>query len=292
MTFAIASAASVAILGVVICTIAMFFPQLLQDLIERGDDPPSNSRRTGTSIITTDRVALRLGASAIAAAVVWRVTGWPVAAVAAAIAGMAAPSVQRISATRAESLARTEAVASWIEMLRDTMAGAAGLHEAITTSARVAPQAIREHVNTLAVRSEHRPLTEALRQFAADLDDPIADSVVAALIITVENQAGNLGPILTQIATNAREQAAMRIRVEASRSRTYVTVQFIVGVTVVFAAGLIVFARSYLAPFDLPAGQFVLAVILALFGAAAFGLARLGQPAPTARLFDPSDPIT
>src|SRR3546814_5859246 len=56
----------------------------------------------------------------------------------------------------AQATARTEAIAAWTEMLRDTMSGAHGLEEAVTTSAIVAPAPIRREVTALAVRLERQ----------------------------------------------------------------------------------------------------------------------------------------
>jgi len=278
MTALAALAGASMTLGLLIVIVAVFWP----DTLAVNETRPTKPKRT----TVVDRLPARFAAATIAAVAVALFTHWPVATIAAAIGGLVAPSYRQVKRSRSTALARTDAVAAWIEMLRDTMAGAAGLHEAITSSARVAPAAIREEVMRLAARSEHRPLPEALRQFAAEVDDPVADSVVAALILTVEHQAGSLSNVLTQIAGNAREQAAMRLRVEASRSRTYVTVQFIVGVTLAMAVGLIVFARTYLAPFDTLEGQLAMIVIVGLFGGAAYGVQHLGRPAPIARLYN------
>lgn len=233
------------------------------------------------------RVALAIGLGLVAAVI----TRWPVGAIAAAGAGLAIPSLARSGKSRATALQRTEAVAAWTEMLRDTMAAAAGLNEAIIASARVAPGAIRAEVRSLAVRLEHQPLTEALRRFASDLDDPVADAVVVALILSTERQAAGLGAVLTQIAANAREQAAMRQRVEASRARTYASVRFVVIVTLGFAVGLILLAPEYLQPFGTVEGQLTLLAVCGLFGAAGWGLHRLGQPTEMARLLVDSEAV-
>ena len=103
-------------------------------------------------------------------------------------------------------MARTEAVAAWAEMLRDTLA-AGGFREAILASRRVAPAPIAAQVGELAERSEYAPLGVALRQFAHAVDDPVADHVVAALVVATERQAAGLRDMLGRIAASAREQA-------------------------------------------------------------------------------------
>lgn len=250
----------------------------------RGTEPDVATERAAFTRIRADhlltRLLLGLG-MAITAAVLTR---WPVAVVAAAAAGAVLPAVRRNRHSRSAALARSEAVAGWIEMVRDTMAAAAGLNEAIIASARVAPEAIRDEVTALSVRSEHQPLSLALRRFASDLDDPVADAVVAALVLSNELQARHLGDVLGQIATNAREQVAMRQRIEASRARTYASAKFIVIVTMVFSVGLVLLAPTYLEPFNSIEGQLTLATVVGMFAAAWWGLYRLGQPATVARL--------
>ena len=180
--------------------------------------------------------------------------------------------------------ARSEALAAWAEMLRDTIAAHAGLHEAIAVTARVAPQPIRAEVQALAVRAEREPLTVALRRFAVEVADPVADLIVAALVIAAERQAQRLAELLSQIAAAAREQAAMRMRVETGRARTYASSQALVAITFGLAVVLLVFSPTFMEPYDSATGQVVLIAIGALFAGALWGLVLLGRPAATPRL--------
>ena len=81
-------------------------------------------------------------------------------------------------------------------MLRDTIAAHAGLHQAIAASAAVAPEPIRPQVRRLAIRSSQMPLGRALRLFAADMADPVADLIVAAMTIADQQQAQKLPQLL------------------------------------------------------------------------------------------------
>ena len=85
--------------------------------------------------------------------VVGAATGWPVAALLAAAACWGAPALLADPRAQAALTAKVEAVAAWAEMLRDTMAGAAGLEQAIVASAPVVPPSIRREVATLAAGS-------------------------------------------------------------------------------------------------------------------------------------------
>jgi tight adherence protein B len=214
----------------------------------------------------------------------WLVTGWPAAGVLAAAGAGIAPMLIGTRKRRDELLARTEALAVWAEMLRDTISSHAGLREAIAVTARVAPAPIRTEVQALSVRAERDALPVALRRFAVDVADPVADLVVAALVIAAERQAQRLAELLSQIAAAAREQAAMRQRVETGRARTYASSKALVAITAGLVVGLLVFSPKFMAPYDTLTGQIVLTVVGAVFAGALWGLVVLGRPADSPRL--------
>ena len=227
---------------------------------------------------------LRLAGAVGAGVVVGAATGWPVAALIAGAGCWAIPKLFGESKEHAALIARVEAIAGWAEMLRDTMAGAAGLEQAIAASAPVAPLAIRPQVVGLAAQAERDRLTTALRAFADEVADPTADLVVAALLLAGEHQAGRLGELLGSLATSARDQATMRLRVEAGRARTRTSVKVIVGVTAGLALFLAVLNHGYLSPYSSPTGQLVLLLVGALFAAGFVWLAKMTRPSRPARL--------
>jgi Flp pilus assembly protein TadB len=225
-----------------------------------------------------DRLVGRLGLSAGVGVIIGALTGWPVAAVLAAAGGYALPSLLAGRGERTRQVARTEAVAGWAEMLRDTLSASAGLEQAILATAPVAPGPIRIEVLNLAERLGRERLVPALRQFATELADPTGDLVVAALVLASGNEARRLADLLGSLATAARDQAAMQLRVEAGRARIRTSSRVVLGATLTFAGGLIILNRSFLSPFGTPLGQFMLAVIGLLFAGAFVWLSRLGRP--------------
>jgi tight adherence protein B len=233
---------------------------------------------------------LRLAGAVGAGVLVGAATGWPLAALIAGAGCWAIPKLFGDSKDQAGLIARVEAIAGWAEMLRDTMAGAAGLEQAIAASAPVAPLPIRPQVVELAGRLERGRLGPSLRAFAEELADPTADLVVAALLLAGEHQAGRLGDLLGGLAASARDQATMRLRVEAGRARTRTSVRVIVGVTAGLALFLAVLNHGYLAPYSTPTGQLVLLVVGALFAAGFAWLAKMTRPSRPARLLR-ADPV-
>lgn len=225
-----------------------------------------------------------IGLALVAAMMGWLLSGWPAIGGLAASVAIIAPKLLGARARREATRARSEALAAWAEMLRDTVSSHAGLREAISITAKVAPKPIRAEVQLLSARAEREPLTRALRQFAMELDDPVADLIVAALVIAADRQAHRLSELLTQIAASAREQVGMRTRVETGRARTYASSRALVLITFGFAAMLMVFSPKYMEPYDSFMGQLVLAGIGGLFAAALWGLVELSKPASAPRI--------
>ena len=246
-----------------------------------GEDRPA--RRPAT-LPDLNGAAVRAGWAGLAGVAAAALTGWPAAFLAGAVAALVAPSLIGAKARREQVITRTEAVASWAEMLRDTMAASAGLQAAIAASARVAPPAIRAEVRELASSIQREDLPAALRAFAARVADPAADIVAMALIVAATKQARHVGEVLDRAAAAARASASMRASVEAGRARSFTSARIIVVVTVGMAALIAVFSRAYLAPFDTAVGQLVLVVIAGLFGAGLWSLARLARIDPGPRI--------
>lgn len=235
--------------------------------------------RRGTGHAGRDpvRVCWLLAAGAVGI-VVAIATGWLVGGVLAAMATWGLPRVLGSDKHHARAVARIEAVASWSEMLRDTLAAAAGLEQAIVATAERVPEAIRPEINELTFRLERGDrLAPSLRHLADQLADPTADLLISALVLASEKQARQLADLLGELATETRDQVSMRLRVEAGRARTRTSVRMIVGVTVAFAAGLTVLNRGYLAPFDSALGQIMLALVGALFTISFLWLARMAR---------------
>jgi Flp pilus assembly protein TadB len=176
------------------------------------------------------------------------------------------------------AMRRIEALAMWTESLRDTIAGAVGLEQAIPASSRGADPVLREHLSGLLDRLHGRmPLAEALQYLADDLDDPSADLVIAAMILNSKLRGPGLREVLTALGKSAREEVDMRQRVIAQRMGTRRSVQIIVGSVLVFVLGMAVFNRSFVAPYGTLLGEGVLTIVLVLFGLGFWWLRRLAR---------------
>ncbi|MGH9156530.1 MAG: type II secretion system F family protein, partial [Acidimicrobiales bacterium] len=205
------------------------------------------------------------------------VTGWLAGAVLAGLAVLSGPRLLGGRGNREASIARTEAVATWTEMVRDSIAAASGLEEAILATAGVAPTAIRAEVTMLARRLEHQSLPDALAAFGEDVVHPSADLVVAALSIAARMEASDLTGLLSRLAEAIRGEARMRIRVEVGRTRVRTATKVIVGVVAATISLLALLNRAYLGAYDSPGGQMVLVVVAAIFAAGGWLLTHMAE---------------
>lgn len=224
-----------------------------------------------------DNLGQQLSCAAAGSALLGVTTRWPVAALAGAVLGWYAPALFGGRAARERAVARTEAIATWAESLRDTMAGARGLEAALASTAPMAPAAIRPELTAFAQRLYQEPLPSALAGLADDLAHPTADLVVAALSMAATGSVRDLGELLGALALAAREEATMRLRVDAARGRMRTAVRVIAACTFFTAAGLVAFNPTYVAAYRTGIGQAFLALIAAIWGFGLWWLGRMSQ---------------
>jgi len=193
--------------------------------------------------------------------------------------GLFGRASSRISArhSRRDETVLVEALAVWTEQLRDTMAGASGLEQALSVTSRTAPDVLRPAVQKMSARLGFTSLTESARNFAEDVDHALADFVVAALITAAENQVRDMGSLLGHLADCCRADVQMRTRIWVARARLRSAVRIITIVVISFILGLCLLNPSYLEPYGTSLGALILMVIVAVFGGALYLLQRLGR---------------
>jgi Flp pilus assembly protein TadB len=241
--------------------------------------PPKPPRGRGRLDELRDKVLGIRGLVALAGGtIILLATRWVVAAVGFALLILFWDRLSGGAGGERAAIARLEALATWTESLRDTIAGAVGLEQAIPASLRAAAPALREPLITLVDRLHTRvPLPEALRRFADDLDDPSADLVLAALIINARLRGPGLRALLGALSGAVREELDMRRRIEAQRKSTRFSAMFVVGFSVGVAVLLAIFNQHFVRVYDTASGQLVLVVIAALYAAGFYWLTRLAR---------------
>jgi Flp pilus assembly protein TadB len=251
---------------------------LLLIIAIRGTEPreatPSLFHRSGDS----RKNLIRLGAGIGVGLVVLVVTRWLVLAVALGLLAALADRFFGGTGEERRAIERLDALATWTEALRDTIAGAVGLEQAIPATAVNAAPAIKPGLNLLVDRLRIRePLPSALMRFADDLNDPSADLIVAALVLNARLRGPGLREVLSALADSAREELDVRRKVAAERRSTRRSVQVVVAVTLIMAAGLVLFNPVYMAPYKTFIGQFVLFIVIVLYALGLMWLRKLAK---------------
>jgi Flp pilus assembly protein TadB len=199
---------------------------------------------------------------------VFMLTSWLLVSVVIGLVVGAVPALQSKQRLRRDERGLAEAIATWTEQLRDTLAGAHGLEQAIVATSVHAPLAISSAVSRLSAQIQYGKLSDGLRRFADDVDHPTCDFVSAALITATEYQARDLAQLLSHLAQCARDEGRMRTRIWVGRARTRSSVRIISFVVVGFVGALVVFNRDYLSVYSSFEGQVILSGIFVLFGCA------------------------
>ena len=244
--------------------------------------PPTRTARLKDALRSPGLSGRILGGITVAALTL-AVTRWPVMAIGLGALVVWWPALFGGTSAEQRQIASLEALVTWTETLRDTIAAHASLEQAIPASAVHAPTLIRPALVRLVGRLRARvPMEQALSAFAAELDDPSAEVVIAALMLSATRRGDRLGEVLTGLTTTAREQLEMRRKISAGRVELRRGVQIVVAVTITIGVFLVLFSGSYIAPYGTPAGQVALAVVVAIFGAAFLWMRKLSAQQPVA----------
>jgi hypothetical protein len=225
-----------------------------------------------------DGVRRQLAIAVGSAALIVAVSGWIVpAVVVGAGAWWAVGGWQRRQRHGTAEIERIEALASWIENLRDVLIAGDQPIGAIAATVTTCPPVIRPHVRRLVAGLGRQDPDVVFRRFADDIDDPIGDLVATGLMIAVRRGARTVG-VLSALAEQAREHADRRRLVEAERAPTRREVAMLTAIMGALVVAVFVFGRSdYLRAYDEASGQLFLAVAVAGYAGLLVRVQRLAR---------------
>jgi tight adherence protein B len=230
-----------------------------------------------------------LAVGLVAAVGVWLVCGWPVLTLAALAAGLLAPHWWAHRAVAAAQASRTEAIAEVAAGLRDAVRGGLGVTDALGGLARWGPVALRPALGQLAADAATLGLPAALDGFARRLADPLADVLAATLALNHRLGGRNLSQVLDDLAAAIHAEAHTLREVRARQAQQRLSARLVAAAPLVILVAIRQTNPAYLAPFDTPAGQAVLAVALGLIVAGYGAMVRLARPPAGTRLL-PANP--
>ena len=240
--------------------------------------PPVESVRSPRATPPPADVLARTVGSFVLGMMVLAVSGWLLPAAVTAVGAWWAVGVwQQRQRHDAGEIERIEALASWIENLRDVLAAGDQPIGAIASTVRTCPEPIRPQVRRLAAGLGRQEPDLVVRRFADEIDDPIGDLVATGLLIAIRRGARTSG-VLTALAEQARAQADRRRLVEAERAPTRREVMLLSMIMGLLVVALLVFGRTaYLAAYETPGGQLFLSVALIAYAALLVRVQRLAR---------------
>ncbi|MEM7340482.1 MAG: hypothetical protein AAF467_17630 [Actinomycetota bacterium] len=178
----------------------------------------------------------------------------------------------------------TEAISTWVDMVKDALASGAGLSQAIEATTTVAPLPVRDDVVRLASMQRTINQADALRAFGASLAHPTSDLVVLALVAASESQARDLPGLLAKTAEQARARNAAVLQIETQRSQLYAEARAMVISIGVLGVIISLIAQDFLEPYGTVPGQIVLGLVMAMAVGSTALLVQAGRPQPEPRL--------
>ena len=237
-------------------------------------EPSVAPRRAVRRDVVAARPALVGGAAGLLVLVI---SGWLLPAIVVAVGSAMAFTGWERRDRRGNDVERTDALASWIENLRDVLVAGDQPIGAIAATVPSCPPIIRGPVRRLSTALGHQDPDAAFRRFADDIDDPLGDLVAAGLLVAVQRGARTVA-VLSSLAAQARTQADWRRVLDAERApvqREVMLLSLLMGALLV---GLLVFGRAdYLSPYDAAGGQMFLGAIVAAYAALLLRVQRLAR---------------
>lgn len=245
------------------------------------------------------RAAWWIGIGAVAVLLAATVR-WPAAVPVALLGGWAVPVLMGPDRWARRHMAHVQAIAEWTESVRDAVHAGAGLQEAIVTTARIAPAAIRAPLTRLAddvtgdgatgpaLTGDRDVLRAALYALRDTLADPGADMVVSVLRQAVDFPAARLGPALSTLADEMRRDVRWRRDVDADRASPRAALRLVVGIGVGFIALVVTVNVDYQAAALSWGGQLVVTLCAALIALAAVVVRRISRVSRPTRVLAPT----
>jgi Flp pilus assembly protein TadB len=213
----------------------------------------------------------------IAGFVIAALSGWLVMIIALPVAAWVLPVV--LTPPKDRDVILLEALDRWVRNLSASLPTGRSIPDAIRLSGRTAPEAIAEPLGGLITRLNNRwDSRDALMRFADDLDNPDADTVIAALILAANRGANGAASTLAELADSIQAKLKGRREIETERAKPYVVVRQVTVITVLTLVGAFLFARAFFEPYGTPVGQLILASLIALYLGSLLLMRRRAQP--------------
>lgn len=235
--------------------------------LRRNDPPPS---RLHTSRVgrrwhrISPRVRLWGGvilAGGVLAAVL---TGWWALALVIPAIGIGVPFA--LTAPPNEEVTVLAAIDRWLRLLGPSIGTGKSVRDAILSTARQAPERLREPLDRLVQRVDLGWSThDALFALADDLDSPEADGPLLSLAMAADRGGTGSRALLEALTNNTRHRLRDARAMATERARPLAVVRQVVAITTLLLTAMLLLSPGYFAPYGSPLGQLLALGIASLY---------------------------
>jgi tight adherence protein B len=217
----------------------------------------------------------RVALGVVVAVALWAVTGWPVAGAWMGALAFWLPSLAAKGRQRKAEMAVASAVARLAGMMRDQVLVGADVAEAIRGCVAMAPTAIAPAVADMAERLRSEDPDQVLADFAAEVNDPMAELLAVSLRFALTRRTAKLAALFDEVARATEEQVRTRRSIEKDRRRLRTAMWSVITAVTVWLVVIYLLSGSYLAPYNAAQGQAVIALAGAAFAVGLVGMAKM-----------------
>lgn len=216
------------------------------------------------------------------------VTGRLVTFCALGIVMSVAPSLAKGSGSEQRFADTTDAVAAWVESLRDLMRGAHGIEGALRSSTNSVGQELRPAVERLNRRRDAGiEIGDALVLLADEVKNPVMDVAVTSLLASLEHASTELPSVLDELAMRARSMAKDHRLVFRSRKKARTQLRLVGQILIGFLGLSMVALKDTVAPLQHGIGRVAVVATMVWIAAMLLWIANLSTIAGTPRVLDP-----
>jgi tight adherence protein B len=220
--------------------------------------------RAGLHDVTPrDFLLFSLGAGASAALVAQLVLGWGVVTALAGALGLVGPFAYYVHRHDRRRAALQDALVDAIAQIRDGIRAGLSVQEALLGLAQSGPLPPRPEFARLVRESRFDGFEAALDAMRARLADPLFDVVAVSLAINDRLGGRNVSQVLDRLAHATRSQLQVQRELRAYQARNVASARTVAALPLLLLVVIRRINPSYVALFDSPWGQALLAVCVA-----------------------------
>ena len=205
-----------------------------------------------------DFTLVSLASGALAGVAAQVLLGWPAVSAAAGALGLLGPlgyyGPRRHRRRAAIQVALVQATAQ----LRAAIQAGLSVQQALVELARTGPEPLRPELTRLVLDLRLKGLVAALQDLRDRLADPLADQLVAALVLNDRVGGRQVGSVLERLAESTRASLAVLQEAKARQSQAVLSSRVVALVPAIALVGLRTIAPTFMAVYDEPPGQLVL----------------------------------